>query len=262
MAAKKAPKSVKGQGRVTAPAPSTPKPARKTASKKKAKAPATDSKSVHYIRNLHGGAGGARFDLSVVDTRIHLEPRGRRGDMRLVTEEMTVDPVYQMNLGVLFEEVPILEGQEIIRKQTINQQNGPSTFDLLTNEYGEKYVQTRASVTAPFEQQGQVVARMVPGADGRNTTGNVDFERSAKPTDFFGGRQLGPQAVEVPGSTPVFNPDVMPQGLSVEQGQVFIETPREQRQQLVEQWRIAALEAEGYRNELNVNVEPTAFEGE
>lgn len=244
-----APKSVKGQGRVTAKPAASPKPKPKKKAAKKAKAPAVNSSSVHYIRNLHHGAGGARFDLSVVDVRIHLEPRGQRGDMRLVTEEMISDPVYQHNLGILFEEVPIEEGTEILRKQAINQQQGPSTYDLLTNEYGQKYdPNTRATVTAPFEQQGQVVARLSPGADGRNTSGNVDITRQVQPQEFFGNN--------APQQQPVFNPDIVPQGISIEQAELFIQTPREERLALVESWIRQNAEAEGYRNTLNVIVEP------
>lgn len=261
MAAKKAPKAVKAQGR-GAKAPQV-KPTPKKKASKKAKAPVTaQSASTHYIRNLHSGAGGARIDLSS-DTRIHLEPRGRRGDMRLVTEEMVQDPMYQHNLGVIFEEIPIEVGKDIINKQQTNQQNGPSTMDLLTNEYGAKYTQTRATVEPSFESQGVTVASIDPGANGRNTTQNVDINRTVQPTDHFAGPQaqpsqpLGPQQVQVPGSQPVFNPDVLPNGISIEQAEVFIATPREHRLQLVETWRQQAMEAENYRNQLNVSVEPT-----
>jgi hypothetical protein len=254
MATKKTPKAVKtnGRGSKTTTVKPTPK---KTA--KKAPAAATPSTgATHYIRNLHSGAGGARVDL-INDVRIHLEPRGRRGDMRLVTPEMTQDPMYQHNLGILFEEIPIDAGQDIIRKQQINQQNGPSTMDLLTNEYGKKYTQTRATVMPSFESQGVTVANLSGGADGKNTTGNVDVTRAVQPTDHFAAPQpLGPEQVQVPGSTPVFNPDILPAGISIEQAQVFIETPREQRLALVEQWRQQAMEAEAYRNELNVSYEP------
>lgn len=261
MAAKKAPKAVTPHGR-GAKAPQV-KPTPKKKASKKAKAPATSqSASTHYIRNLHSGAGGARIDL-MNDMRIHLEPRGRRGDMRLVTEDMVQDPMYQHNLGVIFEEIPIMLGKEIISKQQTNQQNGPSTMDLLTNEYGKKYTQTRATIEPSYESQGVTVASINPGADGRNTTQNVDISRMVQPTDHFSGPQaqppqpLGPQQVQVPGSQPVFDPDIVPAGLSVEQAQVFIETPREQRLQLVEAWRQQTMEAEAYRNQLNVSVEPT-----
>lgn len=259
------PKSVKGHGRVTAKPPGAKKQTtKKSASKKKAKPAATsDNRALHYIRNLHSGAGGSRVDLAVHDIRIHLEPRGRRGDMKMVTEEMVQDPAYQHNLGVIFEEIPIDIGQEIIRKQAINQQTGPSTMDMLTNEYGEKYTQQRATVMPSFEDQGVTVASLTPGADGRNTTGNIDVSRTVQPTTHFGGPQatpsqpLGPQQVQVPGSQPVFNPDVLPAGLSVEQAQQFIETPREERLALVELWRRHAMEAETYRGELNVSIQPT-----
>jgi hypothetical protein len=263
MAAKKAPKPVTPHGKGAKAPSSAPK---KTASKKKkAKKPAaqSNSASTHYIRNLHSGAGGARIDLQTTDTRIQLEPRGRRGDMRLVTEEIANDPMYQHNLGVIFEEVPIEVGREIIAKQQTNQQQEPSTMDLLRNSKGEKYIQTRANVEIPFEQQGVTVAQVSQGQDGRYTEGNVNINRSVQPTDHFSGQQpqvqqaLGPQQVAVPGSQPVFDPDVVPAGLSVEQAQVFIETPREQRLALVEHWRQQAMEDEAYRNQLNVSVQPT-----
>lgn len=239
-----APKSVKGQGRVTAKPAATPKSAPKKKAAKKAPAPATSSTSVHYIRNLHSGAGGARFDLT--ERRIHLEPRGRRGDMYLVTEEMMNDPIYQHNLGILFEEIPIDVGQDIIRKQSINQQNGPSTFDLLTNEYGAKYTQTRASMTAPFEQQGQVVGHVSTGGSGVGSRETGNIQRQVQAQDFFTEQQQ---------IQPEFNPDIVPAGISVEQAQVFIETPREDRLALVQEWFTQQAEAEGYRDSLQVRVE-------
>lgn len=263
MAAKKAPKAVTPHGR-GAKAPQS-LPTKKTASKKKAKkAPATvQSAATHYIRNLYSGAGGARVDLTN-DIRIQLEPRGRRGDMKLVTEDMVNDPMYQHNLGILFEEVPIDIGKDIIAKQQINLQNdGPTTMELLTNSKGEKYTQVKATLEPSWESQGITVATVDQSGDGRFTEGNVDINRAVQPTTHFAGPQvqpsqpLGPQQVQVPGSQPVFNPDVLPAGISVEQAQVFIETPREQRLQLVEYWRQQAMEAESYRNQLNVSVEPT-----
>lgn len=257
MAAKKAPKTVKGQGRKTATPPKSPEQTPTKTASKSTTAPST-SKSLHYIRNLHNMAGGARFDLALNSVRIDLRPRGQRGDMRPVTQEMIDDPVYQFNKGIIFEEIPFDAGQEIIRKQAINQQSGPDTFDLLTNEYGQKYKQVRATVTAPFEQQGQVVANIAPAADGRNTTGNVELDRAVVPQDYFGNGQLGPEQVEVPGSAPApFNPDVYPPGLTEEQQALYAATPREQRFALAQFFASQAVQAEQYRNNLSVSVEPT-----
>src|SRR5207245_1372648 len=102
------------------------------------------------------------------------------------------------------------------------------------------------------------VARIDPGSDGRNTTGNVDISRTVQPQDFFSAQPsqpLGPEQVQVPGSVPVFNPDIVPQGISIEQAEAFIQTPREQRLALIEHWHRQAMEAEAYRNQLNVSVE-------
>lgn len=260
MAKKANPKSVKGQGRITAPAPA-PKPSSKksTTPKRASKGPSTVALTSgnRYIRNLHMAAGGSRIDLDHVDVRIHLEPRGQRGDMRLVTQEMIDDPMYQHNLGLLFEEISVERGKEIIHKQATNQQQaGPSTMDLLTNEFGEKYTQTRATVTPSYEEQSVTVASLAPGADGKNTERNVDITRAATPTDFFGNNvttssRLGPEEVEVPGSRPVFNPDVLPQWLSTEQAVVFVQTPREARQSLIEEW-VREVE-EGAVSQLNVS---------
>lgn len=246
-----APKSVKPNGRGAA-APKAPKKAATKAKKPAAKKKAQASPKSHYIRNLHNGAGGARVDLD--DTRINLRPRGERGDMMIVTEEMTNDPMYQHNIGIIFEEISLEKGKEIISKQQINQQSGPTTMDYITNEKGEKYAQVKATITPSYEAQGVTVAEISPGSDGKNTTNNKDITRAVQPTDHFAS-PLGPEQVEVPGSTQVaFNPDVMPQGLSMEQAQLFMQTPREQRHLLIQQFQGEA--AETYREQLQVSIEP------
>lgn len=241
------PKSVKTNGK-GASAPKSPpakrKAAKKASAKKSAARQTKNTSNNSYIRNLHYGAGGARIDFD--DRRIQLEPRGHIGDLVIVTEDDREDPLYQRNIGVIFEELTLAQGREVIDKQNTNAQahRGPSTMDYLRNEKGEKYSQVRATIEPSFEQQGTVVANVVPAADGKNTTGNVAFDRP-----------IGPEQVEVPGSQPVnFDPNVMPAGLSMEQAQLFMQTPPENRHLLLQQFQQE--EAEGYRNELNVQVAP------
>lgn len=246
------PKTVKTRGRVAAPAPN--KPAKKKASSSKKKTAASTRASTpktNYIRNLHNGAGGIRIDLTD-GARLLVAPRGQVGDVLLVNEDQRNDPAYQRNKDLLFEELTLAEGEEVIEKQNINAQSSRSTvMDFLTNEKGEKYAQMHATVEPTFESQGQVVGHVSPASEGTSVRdgGNINREPIVQ-------SGLGPQQVEVPGSTAVaFNPDRMPEGLTVDQAKLFIETPREERQELLQ--RFAQENAEQYRNNLNVTVQDT-----
>jgi hypothetical protein len=212
------PKKVKPAGRA-APAPqsSTPKTAKKAP--KKASAASKKAPKTSYIRNLHNAAGGSRIDLTD-GRRIHLEPRGQVGDVLLVSDDDRDDPVYQRNLGILYEELTREQGLEVVDKQNTNAQAPrPGVMDHMTNEKGEKYVQTQPTITATYESQGQVVGQISPAAEGQHVTHTGNIERA-----------MGPEEVQVPGSRSVFDPDIVPAGLSVEQAQAYIATPREQRQ--------------------------------
>jgi hypothetical protein len=238
-----APKTVKPAGR-GAPAPKAT-PAKKTAKKKSSKktsAVKSQSSASHYIRNLHNAAGGSRIDLGD-GRRIILEPRGQVGDVAVVTEDDANDPIYQRNVGVLFEELTPEQGREVIDKQNTNAQAPrPTIMDQLTNEYGEKYVQTQATIAPSFESQGITVAKVEDAADGRFTEQNTQLTRTA----------MGPEEVQVPGSRGFFDPNQVPPGLNVEQAKIYIETPPEQRLDLLTRW--------GLTPSLGVRVQPTERE--
>jgi hypothetical protein len=97
------------------------------------------------------------------------------------------DPIFLDNIGMIYEVIPASEANEIRRKQQINQQVGPTAFDFLVNERGEKI--TSARVTQPFEQQSFTVANIQQAQDTRHTQNNEQLERP-----------MGPQQVAVPGS--------------------------------------------------------------
>lgn len=226
-----APKTVKPNGK-GASAPVTPRPPKKTA--KTASKPAVVNKEglkTHYIRNLHNGAGGARMLLSD-GTKIELAPRGWDSDCALVNEEIASDPLYQRNIGLLFEELTHEQGLEVLKKQHTNAQAPrKTTLEHMTNAKGEPYAPGAVQVEIPFEQQGKVVGHVSPAVEGHSHQDGGNLTRNV----------LGPQEVSRPGSRPVdtgpFNPDVMPSGLTMEQAQEYLNAPPELREGLIIQWQ-------------------------
>lgn len=247
------PKTVKPNGRgASAPQAATPKkkPAKKKAAKKRPAA--STSSNISYIRNLHGAAGGARLDLSD-DTRIQLEPRGQIGDTAIVSEEHRTDPLYQRNIGYLFEELTEEQGRDVIGKQGINAQSSrQSVMQHLTNERGEKY-KGDVQVEASLEEQSIKVADISDGPATRYTDGHQDtITRSIVEP---------PQQVQVPGSRPVPGSNLMPEGLTEEQTVAYLQTPTEQRPAFLAQLQGTGMseaeQAAAYRESLTVKVQPT-----
>ena len=229
------PKSVKPAGR-GASAPN--KPAAKKRSAKKASKPKPSGPKANrkYIRNLHGGAGGARLGLAD-GSEIQLAPRGQVGDLVIVSEDAQQDPLYQRNKDFLFEELSIEDGLEVIDKQNTNAQvHRSSPLEHITNEKGEAYVNP-VQITESYENQGQVVGQVAQAAEGVSSqnTGNIARQNEVAVAQMGQpptvSNVMGPQQVTVPGSQ--FNPDVMPSGLTTQQAEQFLQTPREQRQGLV-----------------------------
>jgi hypothetical protein len=235
------PKSLTPKGRKAAGPARTDKVGQSAAPKKRKaskKAPAKEATSTAaptvWIRNLHYGAGGARFDLLTYDKRIELAPRGHIGDLLQTTEEMREDPRYQRNKDILFEEVSREIAMQILDKQNINAQTyrGPTPMDFIRNEKGEKYSQVRAVVEPSFESQGIVVGQVSTAADGKGAreVGNITDRASGAP----------PQQTYPPGSYELapqdFDPNVMPAGLSMQQAGLYAETPPEQRFALLQRF--------------------------
>ncbi len=246
-----APKKVTPAGRA-APAPEAA-PAKKSAKKKASTSQKKAATSTsRYVRNLHYAAGGVRVDLGE-DRRIHLEPRGQVGDLIPVSAEDRDHPLYQRNIGILFEEISKAEATDIIDKQNTNAQSPrQTTMDHIRNEKGEEYTNP-ATITRTYESQGQVVGQVSSAAEGvsSNNTGNIQ-------------RQVtGPAEVQVPGSRQLVN--AMPEGLTEPQAIEYLNTPPEQRADFLARIRGAgeagaAAAAETYRDSLRVSVEPTRRE--
>lgn len=238
------PKSLTPKGRKAAGPARTdkvgqsPAPKKRKASKKAPTKVATNSPVAPtvWIRNLHYGAGGARFDLLTYDKRIELAPRGHIGDLLQTTEEMREDPRYQRNKDILFEEVSRETAMRILDKQNTNAQayRGPTPMDFIRNEKGEKYAQVRAVIEPSFESQGIVV--------GQVSTPNPEGGQSARDIGNVSGRASGapPQQTYPPGSYELapqdFDPNVMPAGLSMQQAGLYAETPPEQRFALLQRF--------------------------
>jgi len=239
------PGTVKPTGR-GASAPNRPTGKRGSAKKVTKKKVSAGPKSKRkYIRNLHHGAGGARLGLAD-GSELQLAPRGQVGDMVLIGEEQQEDPLYQRNKDFLFEELTVEQGLEVIDKQSINAQAFRSSpLEHITNENGEAYTRP-VNVTQTFESQGQVVGAIAPAGEGISSQNTGNIQRQTQEAVAQMGQPptvqnvMGPQQIAVPGSA--FNPDIMPAGLSTQQAEQFLQTPREHRAQLVEVWANEATE--------------------
>lgn len=185
-----APKKVTPRGKAAKPPTQKKPPAKKAAKKTTRSRSASTSKKV-FIRSLVGAAGGVRLSF---DEDYKLTPRGQIGDIVQVTEDDRLTPSYQADLNVLFHEISEEEAREAISKQATNAQapRQPALMDIIKNERGESYAQAEPQVEVPFEQQGEVVATISDGPDGRFTDGyQGTITRS-------GGE--APQQVAAPGS--------------------------------------------------------------
>jgi len=105
---------------------------------KSTKTPRTATRN--WIRNTQNCP--IRFRLSAESGKgadFNLKPRGQRGDLRRVTAEQKKNDVYLTNKDVLFEELTDKDAEDIVSKQTNNQQAIHPAFTALRNELGESY---------------------------------------------------------------------------------------------------------------------------
>lgn len=179
------PKKLSPQGKAAPPpTPESPAPAAKKVTTRRKKAAESAAKAIRNIRHV-------QCRVTLDDQRILLEPRGQRGDLALVNEDHQRDPWFEPNIGMIYEVISEEEARDILRKQANNQQVGPSTFDLLTNERGEGYAQQTVHVGPSNQEQGQVVAQIDQTGQGRYSQQNETITRVSGEA---------PQRVEVPGS--------------------------------------------------------------
>jgi len=102
---------------------------------------------------------------------ITLQARGNRGDIQAIQPEDVSDPIFQANLGRLFEVITAEEAANAVVKQTTNQQAVHPALALIKNQKGEGEGEMKLNVDAiPFEQQGVTVAHLEDG--------QVAFDRS------------------------------------------------------------------------------------
>lgn len=178
----------------------------------------TDEKRI-YLRNLHGCEG--RVNLSD-GRKIELKPRGQRGDMESVTEQEFKDQKLQDNIGLIFEPLSEESAQEVTEKQNTNRQEPHAPFAAITNERGEQYRQAEVPIEKSFEQQGEVVAKVESQPSLKNQEvresivrePSIDHESMTELIEAHGieraneiiqaiqeNPQMGPEQVQVPGST-------------------------------------------------------------
>lgn len=183
-------KKVTPRGQAAAPVEPNIGPAipKRPVAKKTGYTPISDKPGVKYVRNIRGIQ--CRFTLQDgKGRRIELAPRGQRGDIDIVNKEDQEDPIYIMNLDLLFEEITPTQAKEIIsNQQTNSKRDSHPIFDQLTNAQGKKYEQSHATIEQSIEAQAITVAKIKEAGDGRNTQGNTEVVRS------------GPEMTQVPGS--------------------------------------------------------------
>lgn len=202
------------------------KPSGRKQPKKTAKKRAAPTENGFYIRSIRNAAGGSRMTL-LDGTSIELKPRGQVGDTFRVEDEIRHDPYYLANLGLLFEELSLEDGTEVISKQGTNAiAPRPSTMEGLTNEKGESYpAGSRPVIEQPFEQQGFVAGHVSTGGEGVHHREIGNIQRQAAQVSEV----VGPPQVQVPGSQPVPGAMQMPDGLTETQALEYLQTPIEQR---------------------------------
>lgn len=228
-----APKKVTPRGKAAKPPVNKPKTAAKKPARKPRAKKTEEVQERRFIRNLTGAAGGVRL---VFESQYKLEPRGFVGDMVQVYEDDWLSPNYTTDLGILFEELTVEQAKEVLTKQSTNAQapRQDALMDVLRNERGEKYTQADPTIEQPFERQGQVVATVEDGPEGRFTTG---YQGKITRTSAE-----APQQVPVPGSAQNPGPQV-PSDIPPEQVADWVARNRAQDEQAA---------ADALRDSLNV----------
>jgi hypothetical protein len=107
-----------------------------------------------YIRNTRHVPVSVRLDTG---RRLELRPRGQRGDSLPINDEEMQDEKFLGNVGILFEVIPTAEAQNVIQKQTTNQQSVHPALAHLKNERGEQY-EKGVVVEENYTDQGKAVA--------------------------------------------------------------------------------------------------------
>jgi hypothetical protein len=154
MAAKK---STTTKAKSTAKSQAKPKTTRK-------KSPAKPRSTQKFVRNLTGTAIGIRIERQEGKQRFNLKPRGHRGDLAPLQKDDINDAVLQQNVGLgVIEIITKAEADEVIHKQTTNQQAAHPALSTLRNELGEEYGADAVVVSKEFNEQGQVVAHLSNG---------------------------------------------------------------------------------------------------
>jgi hypothetical protein len=167
-------------------------------------APVVKEDPQEYIRNITGSEVGVRFDrhgrAGSGNKRINLRPRGQRGDMVPIEPADKKDPVFNANLGRIFELLDEEQAQRAYEGQTTNQQAVHPALATLRNEHDEPYSQGAIKVEPVFEEQGIVVAEVStpdPSGETNKQAGKVE-RRDVGDVRVY--ENLEPEHAKVPGS--------------------------------------------------------------
>lgn len=189
----------------------------KQAKEEQARAPRPGT-TRYYVRNVRYTPVAFRL-TSTTDRRIELAPRGRLNDMKPVTEDELYDDILLANIGLIIEVLTADQAQQIIAKQSINQQQYQATanplMDILRDENGNAI--TNVTIT-PSNTETEITVASV------GDKGEID-RSSQSPTIIEEG--LGPKRAKVPGSED--NPiPYVPDGVPPEQAADWLAFQRAQ----------------------------------
>lgn len=135
-------------------------------------APATPANPQQFIRNIRNVPVRFKLERHLPGHRgISLKARGERGDIGSITPEDRQDPIFQANLGLLFEVITAEEAAQAVVKQNTNPaQNVHPALAAIKNEKGEGQGEMKLSIEQSHEQAGVTVAKL--------NEGQVEFDRS------------------------------------------------------------------------------------
>lgn len=182
------PKKLTPNGQGAEPAGAKAIPAKRTATKAKAKpAPKKSTSATKYVRNVRGVDIRVTFDSG---RKVQLNARGQRNDMAAISKEELDDPIFLDNLGTLYEVITSAEAAKIREKQMTNASSlaTPRPEDILTDPLGNKGEFTGLT---PSNDEISITIGQLNQTEGRNNE-----EKSVEVT-----RSVQPERANVPGSS-------------------------------------------------------------
>lgn len=132
-------------------------------------------KEQKYIRNIRHIPVSIRFGDQHKGKRYLLQPRGERGDCAAVTDEDIGDPLFELNIGLIYEVINKAEVDKNIKKQTTNQKAMHPALSTIRSSTGEAYTKG-VVINENINREGPNVASISDrgGITRYKTLGTVD----------------------------------------------------------------------------------------